>query len=107
MAIRPPEGLWSIAMPDRENIWSSLDVTNLVTKEVKVNEKSEMLLVEDVEQPYISCPETADAGSVIKFSADSTNLPGWDISQYYWNFGDETISIGKNVEKSFNRPGNL
>ena len=41
----------------------------------------------------------------IKFSADSTNLPGWDISQYYWNFGDETISMGKNVEKSFNRPG--
>lgn len=82
-----------------------LDVTNLVTNEVKLNEKSEMLLIEDVEQPYISCPETAYAGSVIRFSADSTNLPGWDISQYYWNFGDETISIGKNVEKSFTRPG--
>jgi len=82
-----------------------LDVTNLVTKEVKLNEKSELLLIEDVEQPYISCPETADAGSVIRFSADSTNLPGWDISQYYWSFGDETISIGKNVEKSFARPG--
>jgi len=82
-----------------------LDVTNLVTKEVKLNEKSEMLLVEDVEQPYISCSNDADAGSMIKFSADSTNLPGWDISRYYWNFGDGTISMGKNVEKSFNRPG--
>ena len=82
-----------------------LDVTNLVTKEVKLNEKSQMLLVEDAEQPYISCLNDAIAGSMIKFSADSTNLPGWDISQYYWNFGDETISMGKNVEKSFNRPG--
>jgi len=82
-----------------------LDVTNLVTKEVKLNEKSEMLLVEDVEQPYISCSNDADISSMIKFSADSTNLPGWDISRYYWNFGDETISMGKNVEKSFNRPG--
>jgi PKD domain/WD40-like Beta Propeller Repeat len=82
-----------------------LDVTNLVTKEVKLNEKSEMLLVEDVEQPYISSAHDANAGSLIKFSADSTNLPGWDISQYYWSFNDETISIGKNVEKSFNRPG--
>lgn len=82
-----------------------LDVTNLITKEVKLNEKSETLLVEDVEQPYISCLNIADAGSTIKFNADSTNLPGWDISQYYWNFGDETISIGKNVEKSFYRPG--
>ncbi|TFG43411.1 MAG: PKD domain-containing protein [Bacteroidia bacterium] len=59
-----------------------LDVTNLVTKEVKLNEKSEMLLIEDVEQPYITCPDNADAGSMIRFSADSTNLPGWDISQY-------------------------
>jgi hypothetical protein len=82
-----------------------LDVTNLVTKEVKLNEKSEMLLVEDIEQPYISCANDADAGNMIKFSADSTNLPGWDISKYYWNFGDETISMGKNIQKSFNRPG--
>jgi PKD repeat protein len=82
-----------------------LDVTNLVTKEVKLNEKSEMLLVENVEQPYISCSNDADISSMIKFSADSTNLPGWDISRYYWNFGDETISMGKIVEKSFNRPG--
>ncbi len=82
-----------------------LDVTNLVTKEVKLNEKSEMLLVENIEQPYISCSNDADISSMIKFSADSTNLPGWDISRYYWNFGDETISMGKNVEKSFNRPG--
>jgi hypothetical protein len=82
-----------------------LDVTNLVTKEVRLNEKSQMLLIEDVEQPYISCLNDGIAGSMIKFSADSTNLPGWDVSQYYWNFGDETISMGKNVEKSFNRPG--
>jgi len=82
-----------------------LDVTNLVTKEKKLNEKSQMLLVEDIEQPYISAVNYADAGSAVKFSADSTNLPGWDISQYYWNFGDQTISLGKNVEKSFNRPG--
>ena len=40
-----------------------LDVTNLVTKEVKLNEKSQMLLVEDIEQPYISCVNNADAGS--------------------------------------------
>lgn len=82
-----------------------LDVTNLVTKEVKLNEKSEMLVVEAVEQPYISGPESADAGTVVQFSADSTNLPGWDIAQYYWSFGDETIGIGKNVEKTFTRTG--
>jgi hypothetical protein len=83
-----------------------LDVTNLVTKKVSVNEKSEMLEIQDVEQPYVSCPNLADAGAILKFSADSTNLPGWDISQYYWNFGDGTFEIGKNVEKTYPKPGN-
>jgi hypothetical protein len=82
-----------------------LDVTNLVTKKVSVNEKSQMLVVEDIEQPYISCIDATDAGVALKFSADSTNLPGWDISQYYWNFGDETIALGKNVEKAYMKPG--
>ena len=82
-----------------------LDVTNLVTKKVSVNEKSEILEIQNVEQPYISCPNLADADAILKFSADSTYLPGWDISQYYWNFGDGTFEIGRNVEKTFNHPG--
>lgn len=82
-----------------------LDVTNMITNEVSVNQKSELLVVEEIEQPYISCPDSAGARRMIFFSADSTNLPGWDISEYYWNFGDETIAVGKNVEKSYLRPG--
>ena len=82
-----------------------LDVVNLVTNEVKVNIKSDILIIEDIVQPFISCPDVAYSGGMISFSADSTNLPGWDISQYYWNFGDETIAIGKNVEKIYLRPG--
>jgi len=82
-----------------------LDVTNLVTNEKTLNQKSQMLIVEDVEQAYISCPEAAETGRILEFSADSTNLPGWDISSYYWNFGDETIATGKDVEKTFLRPG--
>jgi PKD repeat protein len=42
---------------------------------------------------------------LITLSADSTNLPGWKISQYYWNFGDETIALGKNVNKTYIKPG--
>ncbi len=82
-----------------------LDVTNLVTKKVEVNEKSQMLVVQDIEQPYISGPDEAEAGAMITFNADSTNLPGWDISRYYWSFDDETIAIGKKVEKAYVQPG--
>jgi len=82
-----------------------LDVVNLITKEVMYNEKTYNLLVTDVEQPYISCPDQGAVGQRMRFSADSTNLPGWNIDRYYWNFGDETIAIGKEVDKTYLRPG--
>jgi hypothetical protein len=82
-----------------------LDVVNLVTKEVTYNEKTETLVVSEIEQPYISAPDKISTNQLITLSADSTNLPGWNIARYYWNFGDETVSIGKNVEKSYSKPG--
>jgi hypothetical protein len=82
-----------------------LDVVNLVTKEVTYNEKSETVVVTEIEQPYISVPDKIAADQKITLSADSTNLPGWKISRYYWNFGDETIAVGKEVLKSYLKPG--
>ena len=82
-----------------------LDVVNLITQEVQYNEKTYKLEIKDPEQPYISCPDNALAGQGVRFSADSTNLPGWKIARYYWNFGDETILIGKEVDKVYLKPG--
>ncbi len=82
-----------------------LDVVNLITNEILYNEKTDTLVVEDIVQPYISAPDTVNMGENISFSGDKTYLPGWDISQYYWNFGDETIGIGKNIDKTYLRDG--
>jgi hypothetical protein len=83
-----------------------LDVVNLITKEVMYNQKTYKLEIIDAEQPYISGPEEAVAGQSIRLDANKTNLPGWKIARYYWNFGDETIAIGKEVDKIFGKPGN-
>lgn len=82
-----------------------LDVVNLITKEVLYNEKSDSLIITDIEQPYITAPEVVEAGRMIRLNADKTYLPGWNISQYYWNFGDETIQIGREVDKTYLKPG--
>ena len=82
-----------------------LDVTNLLTMETRKNEKVWDLDLKDKEQPYISGPGSCSSGKQITLSADSTNLPGWNITQYYWNFGDETVAIGKEVPKIFSKPG--
>lgn len=82
-----------------------LDVVNLITKEVLYNEKTDTLVVSDIEQPYITGPDRVAAGKEIILNADSTNLPGWNIVQYYWNFGDESSSIGKEVRKTYLKSG--
>jgi hypothetical protein len=82
-----------------------LDVVNLITKEVSYNEKSDTLLVTKIEQAYISGPDSINAGQRIMLNADETNLPGWNITQYYWNFGDETVAIGNRIDKIFVKPG--
>jgi hypothetical protein len=83
-----------------------LDIVNLVTKEILYNEKTDTLVITNIVQPYISAPDRINSGEMIELSADSTNLPGWKISQYYWNFGDETIALGEKVYKTFFKAGN-
>jgi PKD domain/WD40-like Beta Propeller Repeat len=82
-----------------------LDVVNTVTNEIMYNQRTDTLYVKDAEQPYISCPDTVKTGAPVSLSAAATNLPGWNISLYYWNFGDYTIDTGENVTKSYNIPG--
>jgi hypothetical protein len=83
----------------------SLDVVNLVTKEVQYNEVSYDLEIRDIEQPYITSIDTVFAGEKFSIDANSTYLPGWLITRYYWNFGDQTISIDKETQKVFTKPG--
>ncbi len=82
-----------------------LDVVNLITKVVMYNEKADTILATEEVQPYISGIDKIKAGQQIKLNANNTNLPGWKIAQYYWNFGDETIRIGKEVDKTYSKPG--
>lgn len=82
-----------------------LDILNLLTNEIEPNQKTYDLELIEAEQPYISAPDKCDPGQPVTMNADSTNLPGWNIVQYYWNFGDETIEIGKEVNKTYLRPG--
>ena len=82
-----------------------LDVLNLVTGEITYNEKQDTLVLRDIEQPYITGPDTIYTGKKLKLDAKSTNLPGWKIAQYYWNFGDETFDIGIEVDKLYKKSG--
>lgn len=82
-----------------------LDVVNLITKELINNEKTDTVIVEDEIQPYITSSDNTEPGKPLRLDASKTNLPGWNITRYYWNFGDETVDNGEKVEKAWTRPG--
>jgi hypothetical protein len=82
-----------------------LDIENLLTKEVLYNEKIDTLVLELIEQPYISSPDEVKAGQQFKLNADSTNLPGWNITRYYWNYEDGSFDVGNEVSKVYTKPG--
>ncbi len=82
-----------------------LNFINLITGKVERNQASYNLEVSDIEQPYITAPEAVTAGEAITLDASLTNLPMWNISKYYWNFGDETASTGIETTKTFIKPG--
>jgi hypothetical protein len=82
-----------------------LDVVNLITKEVMYNVKTDTLILAEIEQPYITSPDSIITGQSIKLNSDRSNLPGWNIASDYWNFGDETVAVGKEVDKTYFRPG--
>lgn len=82
-----------------------LDVINLVTNEIQYNQKSDTLVLAEFEQAVITAPDTAFPGMEIDFSAMKTNLPGWEIAEYYWNFDDGSVAAGTDVKKTFSGAG--
>ena len=83
----------------------SLDIVNLITGGVEKRQASYELEITDIEQPVISCLDSAAVGESISLDAAATYLPDMDIGKYYWNFGDETIATGLEVTKVYERPG--
>jgi hypothetical protein len=83
----------------------NLNSVNLVTKEIQKNEVTYELVVELIEQPFITGPDTVRVGEAVEFTSLETHLPGWNIEHYVWNFDDDTAGEGERVMKIFQSPG--
>ncbi len=78
---------------------------NLITNEVLYNQIVDTVVIVDIVQPIITSYETVNAGEVIEFSGGDSNLPGWDIARFYWNFDNEQVAVGKDVTARYLNPG--
>jgi len=59
----------------------------------------------DFEQPFINSREMALKGDSLKMDGLKSNIPGYRILNYSWDFGDGTRSNGSNVIHSFREKG--
>ena len=61
--------------------------------------------ITDVEQAYITSPDAVVNKQVNAFHALATKLPGMEIEDYHWDFGDGSRLQGAEVEHAFDKSG--
>lgn len=82
-----------------------LNVIDTLTGEVFQNEAAYEFLLEDLQQVFISCPDSVVAGSTVKPDSRQTNLKDFVPGAWYWDFGDGTFVTGAEPVKAFYTPG--
>jgi PKD repeat protein len=61
--------------------------------------------VEDVEQPFITASDTIRTGQEFTLDGHKTFLKNYQVSGYYWDFGDGYRASGEKVKHTFLYPG--
>lgn len=82
-----------------------LNVIDEITGDVYFNQATYYLTIEKIEQVYINAPDTVMVGEEIKFDGRQTNLKDFEISKYYWDFGDGRKTGGIEVTHFYTAPG--
>jgi hypothetical protein len=82
-----------------------LNVLDKLTKEVALNQASDIFEVEDIEQAFITAPDTVLVGQELVLDGEKTFLKDFNVSGYFWDFGDGNRSSGVKTNHSFHYPG--
>jgi outer membrane protein OmpA-like peptidoglycan-associated protein len=63
------------------------------------------LEIQDYKQPYINSSDYAVKGDTVKFDGLRSNLPGYKIVSYLWNFRDGGKATGEKTTHTFKKIG--
>ena len=91
--------------PGPGNFTVKLDIVERKTGKLFFTKLSYILEIRDIEQPYISSPDIAVPGESVEFNAGKTFLPGYEILDYSWDFGDGKRSSGVTASHGFTEKG--
>ncbi len=77
-----------------------LNIIDTLIQDLFFSQASYDLEILDIEQPYISCPDTVPSESVVVLHAKETYLPRFNIQTYHWWINDQYF-VGPEVTHSF------
>ncbi len=84
-----------------------LDIVDKSTGNLFFSKLSYNLVLSDYIQPCISSPDFAVRGEPVIFDGAKSNLPGFVISDYTWDFGDGTRVQGEKASHVFKTNGDF
>ena len=91
--------------PGPGNYTVALNIIDNNTGNTFFTQSSYEVEITDAVQPVISSPDAFLRKKEMEFSGLNSNLPGFAISQYYWDFGDGTKAKGAEIAHVYKTEG--
>jgi hypothetical protein len=82
-----------------------LNVIDTLTGEVSFSQASYDLLIEPVQQPFISAPDTVYVNETTLFGSEKSTIKNFKIENHYWDFGDGVFGDDPVVGHKYDKTG--
>jgi len=92
-------------LPGTGSYKAKLNIIDNSTSNTFFTQSSMEFEISDFEQPYISSRDAFLIKELMEFDGLSSNLPGFKIEEYIWDFGDGSFTTGAQVNHTYNRSG--
>ena len=82
-----------------------LNVIDMISGEVMFNQATYELNIVNIEQVYITSPDTIYVNETIALDGNRTSLDDFQIDRYYWDMGDLTWVSDSTITHTWHKPG--
>jgi hypothetical protein len=82
-----------------------LNVIDMISGEVMFNQATYELDIVNIEQVYITSPDTVYINETVALDGNKTHLDDFQIDRFYWDMGDLTWISDSTVTHAWHRPG--
>lgn len=82
-----------------------LDINEKISDRLFFRKLTYDIEIVDYNQPYISAPDYIVEGTSVEFDALKSYCPGFEITGYFWEFGDGTQKTEANPSHTYSRAG--